>query len=126
MNLDKQLPIGTSDAGSAFNTVIAQGIDYFQANGELRPEGGLLTIECSRLMVSNGRVAILVVGVSPCVSWFDRFVRGPSDEFDPEVSSFFPLRWFGAVPIDQAAGWTYQFFQDFVSGAHHPSVSAGF
>jgi hypothetical protein len=55
MNLDKQLPIGTSDAGSAFNTVIAQGIDYFQANGELRAEGGLLAIECSWLMVSRGR-----------------------------------------------------------------------
>ncbi len=33
MDLAKHLPMGTSDAGSAFNVQIAEGIDYFMANG---------------------------------------------------------------------------------------------
>lgn len=32
MNLDKHLPIGTSDAGSLMSTTLAAGIDYFMAN----------------------------------------------------------------------------------------------
>ncbi|KAK4686138.1 hypothetical protein P7C73_g3992, partial [Tremellales sp. Uapishka_1] len=56
MNLDKVLPIGTSDAGSILTKTLAEGIDYFMAN------------------------------VHP---------------------------WFGTVTIDDAAAWTYNFFQEF-------------
>lgn len=34
LKLDKQLPFGTSDAGSMFTTTLAEGIDYFHANGK--------------------------------------------------------------------------------------------
>ncbi|CAD6563608.1 MAG: hypothetical protein TREMPRED_000010 [Tremellales sp. Tagirdzhanova-0007] len=56
MNLNKNLPIGTSDAGSILSQSLAIGIDFFMAN------------------------------VHP---------------------------YFGALPIQQAAAWTYEFFQEF-------------
>ncbi|MBW0538823.1 hypothetical protein O181_078538 [Austropuccinia psidii MF-1] len=56
MKLDKVIPLGTADAGSAITTPLCAGADYIMAN------------------------------VHP---------------------------WFGSVPIDQAADWTWQFFQDF-------------
>ncbi|KAG0145928.1 hypothetical protein CROQUDRAFT_658038 [Cronartium quercuum f. sp. fusiforme G11] len=56
LKLDKAIPLGTADAGSAVTKELCAGADYVMAN------------------------------VHP---------------------------WFGKVPIDQAAGWTYQFFQDF-------------
>ncbi|THH32245.1 hypothetical protein EUX98_g1958 [Antrodiella citrinella] len=55
MNLNKTIPVGTSDAGSYFNTEVMEAIDYGMAN------------------------------VHP---------------------------WFANVSIDQAAGWTADFFQD--------------
>lgn len=56
MKLDKVIPLGTADAGSAVTRELCAGADYIMAN------------------------------VHP---------------------------WFGSVPIEQAAGWTWQFFQDF-------------
>jgi len=56
MKLDKAIPLGTADAGSAVTKELCAGADYVMAN------------------------------VHP---------------------------WFGHVPIEQAAGWTWQFFQDF-------------
>ncbi|CAH7668014.1 glycoside hydrolase superfamily [Phakopsora pachyrhizi] len=56
MKLDKPIPLGTSDAGSAVTKELCAGVDYVMAN------------------------------VHP---------------------------WFGSVPIEQAAVWTWQFFQDF-------------
>jgi len=56
LKLDKSIPIGTSDAGSAITKELCAGVDYVMAN------------------------------VHP---------------------------WFGHVPIDQAAVWTWQFFQEF-------------
>ncbi|KPV74362.1 glycoside hydrolase family 17 protein [Rhodotorula graminis WP1] len=54
LNLDKSLPVGTSDAGSSFNAALTEGSDYIMAN------------------------------VHP---------------------------WFGGLAIDQAAGWTWDFFE---------------
>jgi exo-beta-1,3-glucanase (GH17 family) len=54
MNLNKHIPVGTSDAGSYFNTQVLEAVEYGMAN------------------------------VHP---------------------------WFGNVSIDQAAGWTYDFFE---------------
>ncbi|GAA5846379.1 hypothetical protein JCM9279_001352 [Rhodotorula babjevae] len=54
LNLDKSLPVGTSDAGSSFNAALTAGSDYIMAN------------------------------VHP---------------------------WFGGLAIDQAAGWTWDFFE---------------
>ncbi|KNZ63274.1 hypothetical protein VP01_1165g4 [Puccinia sorghi] len=56
MKLDKAIPLGTADAGSAVTKELCAGADYVMAN------------------------------VHP---------------------------WFGHVPVEQAAGWTWQFFQDF-------------
>ncbi|KAH9444274.1 hypothetical protein MJO28_002759 [Puccinia striiformis f. sp. tritici] len=56
MKLDRHIPLGTADAGSAVTKELCAGADYVMAN------------------------------VHP---------------------------WFGHVPIEQAAGWTWQFFQDF-------------
>lgn len=56
MKLDKAIPLGTADAGSAVTKELCAGADYVMAN------------------------------VHP---------------------------WFGHVPLEQSAGWTWQFFQDF-------------
>ncbi|KAA1095164.1 hypothetical protein PGT21_036257 [Puccinia graminis f. sp. tritici] len=56
MKLDKPIPLGTADAGSAVTKELCAGADYVMAN------------------------------VHP---------------------------WFGHVPVEQSAGWTWQFFQDF-------------
>ncbi|EFP76608.2 uncharacterized protein PGTG_02069 [Puccinia graminis f. sp. tritici CRL 75-36-700-3] len=56
MKLDKAIPLGTADAGSAVTKELCAGADYVMAN------------------------------VHP---------------------------WFGHVPVEQSAGWTWQFFQDF-------------
>lgn len=56
MDLDKHLPIGTSDAGSLMSVTLGEGIDFFMAN------------------------------VHP---------------------------WFGTVEVEDAAVWTYNFFQEF-------------
>ena len=66
MNLDKHLPIGTSDAGSLMSTTLASGIDFFMAN--VHPWFGSVGATGAAAWTANFFDDFDVVGVWVCTA----------------------------------------------------------
>ena len=96
MSLSKKIPVGTSDAGSYFNTVILEAVDYAMAN------------------------------IHPWyvdIDYFIRFTKIVVFNVDLDVQHL--LARFASIGPQQGAGWTWEFLQtnDIVSILRFPLAS---